>query len=323
MSQSPASYQPALHRYALAVASATGLLLFVGGLVTSTGSGLAVPDWPLSFGQVFPPMKGGVLFEHGHRMVAATVGLLTVILAAWLWRSESRAWVRRLGALALTAVIVQGVLGGLTVRLRLPVAVSAAHAGVAELFFCLTGTLALVTSRSWLVPEEPTPDSGRPSLRALSAVTVGAAYLQILVGALVRHTGAGLAIPDFPLSFGRLVPPFTNELVLYQFAHRAGAALVALLVIWTASRTLRQHGHRPSLARPALLLLLLLAWQIYLGAVVIWTRRAVIPTTTHVLSGALLLVTSLVLALRAHRLLEAPAAAPEASPAPAAPAPVA
>ncbi len=321
MSRPPAPYRPALHRYALAVASATGALLFVGGLVTSTGSGLAVPDWPLSFGQVFPPLRGGVLFEHGHRMVAATVGLLTVILAAWLWRSESRAWVRRLGALALAAVIVQGVLGGLTVRLRLPVAVSVAHAGIAELFFCLTGTLALVTSRSWLLPEEPTPDSGPPSLRALSVVTVAVVYLQILVGALVRHTGAGLAIPDFPLSFGRLVPPLGDDLVLYQFAHRVGAVLVALMVIWTASRTLRQHGHRPSLARPALLLLLLLAWQVYLGAVVIWTRKAVVPTTTHLLSGALLLVTSLVLALRSQRLLVAHGAAREA--APAAPAPVA
>jgi cytochrome c oxidase assembly protein subunit 15 len=301
-------YARGLHRYATAVAAATGVLLFVGGLVTSTGSGLAVPDWPLSFGQVFPRMQGGVLFEHGHRMVAATVGALTVILAVWLWRVEPRRWVRRLGGLALLAVLLQGTLGGLTVLLRLPVAVSVAHAGVAEIFFCLTSTIALVTSRGWLAAPDPSEDRGRPSLATLSVATVAIIYLQVLAGALVRHTGAGLAIPDFPLGFGRLVPPLSSALVLYQFAHRVGAALVTVGVLWTATRALRRHGDRPALARPALLLLALLAWQIYLGATVIWTRKAVVPTTTHLLSGALLLVTSLVLAIRARRLLRSPLA---------------
>lgn len=303
----PAGYARGLHRYATAVAAATGALLFVGGLVTSTGSGLAVPDWPLSFGQVFPRMRGGVLFEHGHRMVAGAVGLLTVVLAVWLWRAEPRRWVRRLGAYALLAVVLQGTLGGLTVLLRLPVAVSVAHAGVAEIFFCLTSTIALVTSRGWLAAPEPIPDREHPSLRSLSLATVVVIYVQVLVGALVRHSGAGLAIPDFPLNFGRLVPPFSSDLVLYQFAHRLGAGLVSVCVIWTAGRVLRRHGSRPVLARPALLLLALLAWQIYLGAAVIWTRKAVVPTTTHLLSGALLLVTALVLALRARRFCDVPA----------------
>ena len=306
----PAGYARGLHRFAVTVAAATGALLFVGGLVTSTGSGLAVPDWPLSFGQVFPQMRGGVLFEHGHRMVASAVGLLTVVLAAWLWRAEPRRWVRRLGVGALLAVLLQGALGGLTVLLKLPVAVSVAHAGVAEIFFCLTSTIALVTSRGWLIAPEPARDRERPSLRSLSLVTVVVIYLQVLVGALVRHSGAGLAIPDFPLSFGRLVPPLSSELVLYQFAHRLGATLVSVCVVWTASRVLRRHGHRSELTRPALLLLVLLAWQIFLGAAVIWSRKAVVPTTTHLLSGALLLVTALVLALRARRLYVAPSVAP-------------
>jgi cytochrome c oxidase assembly protein subunit 15 len=303
----PQGYAPGLHRYATAVAAATAVLLFVGGLVTSTGSGLAVPDWPLSFGQVFPRMRGGVLFEHGHRMVAATVGLLTVILAAWLWRAEGRRWVRRLGALALVAVILQGALGGLTVLLKLPVGVSVAHAGVAEIFFCLTVTIALVTSRGWLAGPAPLPDRVHRSLRGLSLATVAVVYVQVLLGALVRHTGAGLAIPDFPLSFGRLVPPLSSDLVLFQFAHRVGAALVSGCVIWTAGHVLRRHRDRPALARPALLLLALLAWQIYLGAAIIWTRKAVVPTTTHVVSGALLLVTALVLALRVRHHGAAPA----------------
>ena len=299
----PAAYRPALHRYAIVVAVATAVLLFVGGLVTSTGSALSVPDWPLSFGKIFPRMTGGVLFEHGHRMVAAVVGLLTVVLTVWLWRAEPRRWVRWLGASALAAVVVQGVLGGITVLLKLPVAVAVAHAGLAEIFFCVTASIALVTSASWLDAPAPIPDAGRPSLRTLSLATVGLVYLQVLAGALVRHTGAGLAIPDFPLAFGRIWPPGASGLVAYQLLHRAGAAVVAAAVIWTVVVTMRRHGGVPALRRPALALALLLAWQIYLGAAIIWTRRAVVPTTTHVLSGASVLVASLVLALRAGRLL--------------------
>ena len=304
----PAGYRPALHRYAVAVACATATLLFIGGLVTSTGSALSVPDWPLSFGKVFPPMTGGVLFEHGHRIVAAAVGLLTIVLAVWLWRAEPRRWVRRLGAAALAAVVLQGVLGGITVLLKLPVAVAVAHAGLAEIFFCLTAAIALVTSPGWLEAGEPAADAGWPPLRALSAATVAVIYLQVLAGALVRHSGAGLAIPDFPLAFGRLWPSAMSAPVAYQLVHRAGALLVTGMVLWTVVTVLRRHADLPALRRPATLQLLLLAFQIYLGAAIIWTRRAVVPATTHVLSGALVLVTSLVLALRARRLL-APQAA--------------
>jgi cytochrome c oxidase assembly protein subunit 15 len=312
--------RPSLHRYAVAVAVATGLLVFVGGLVTSTGSALAVPDWPLSFGKLFPRMTGGVLFEHGHRMVAATVGLLTIGLAIWLWRAETRRWVRWLGVAALATVVLQGVLGGLTVLLRLPVAVAVSHAGLAEVFFCLTVTIALVTSPGWLAAPHPDRDAGAPPLRTLSVVTVAVVYVQILIGALVRHTGSGLAIPDFPLAFGHLWPPAITRPIAYQLAHRLGALAVSVSVLWTAWAALRRHGGRAALRRPALLLVLLLAWQIYLGAAIIWTRRAVMPTTTHVVSGALILVTSLVLALRSHRFLvrrgeaeAAPATAPTAS----------
>jgi len=316
------AYRPALHRYALAVTAATAALLFIGGLVTSTGSALAVPDWPLSFGKVFPPMTGGVLFEHGHRMVAAGVGLLTVVLAVWLWRAEVRRSVRWLGIAALAAVVLQGVLGGVTVLLKLPVPVAMAHAGLAEIFFCLTAAIALVTSSSWLEAPAPGADAGRPPLRTLSAVTVGVVFIQVLAGALVRHTGAGLVIPDFPLAFGRLWPSVTSGPVAYQMLHRVGAVVVAALVIWTIAVTMRRHGDVPGLRRPALALALLLAWQLYLGAAIIWTRRAVVPTTTHVLSGALVLVTSLVLALRARRLLApAPASSGEQPDAPSRPPP--
>src|SRR5689334_15853122 len=122
----------ALHRFALVTSFCTLFLLVAGALVTSTGSGLAVPDWPLSFGQIFPPMKGGVFFEHGHRMIAASVGLLTTALAFLLWRFETRPSVRKLGLIAAGLVVVQGLFGGMTVLLRLPVAVSVAHACIAQ-----------------------------------------------------------------------------------------------------------------------------------------------------------------------------------------------
>ncbi|MGZ7042720.1 MAG: COX15/CtaA family protein, partial [Thermoanaerobaculia bacterium] len=131
-----------LRRFTKLVAASTLFLIFAGAMVTSTGSGLAVPDWPLSYGMLMPPMIGGIFYEHGHRMIAATVGLLTVIQALWLWRREPKRRVRMLGFLAVGAVIAQGVLGGLTVIFLLPHAISVAHAGLAEIFFCLNVSIA-------------------------------------------------------------------------------------------------------------------------------------------------------------------------------------
>ena len=140
-----------LHRYAKLVSAATVLLIVAGGLVTSTGSGLAVPDWPTSYGwNMFTfPMKhmvGGIFYEHGHRLIASGVGFLTIILAVWIWRAEPRRWMRNLGFVALGAVCLQGLLGGITVLWFLPTAVSTAHAGLAQIFFCLTIAISLFTS---------------------------------------------------------------------------------------------------------------------------------------------------------------------------------
>jgi cytochrome c oxidase assembly protein subunit 15 len=298
-----AEYNPWMHRYAVFVACATLVLIYVGGLVTSTGSGLAVPDWPLSFGQFFPPMVGGVLYEHGHRLYAATIGLLTIALAVWLSLREPRQWVRRMGWLALLAVVCQGLLGGLTVLLRLPDAVSIGHAAVAEIFFCLTAAIALVTSRGWLAEGPRLPDTGSPPLRLLAGLTTGVIYCQILLGALVRHTESGLAIMDFPLAYGRLIPPFHTHQVAIHFAHRVGALVAATFVIWLVSATLRRYRAEGSLRRPAVVLALALAVQIYLGAETVWSSRATIPTTLHVAGGAFTLATSLLLALSARRIL--------------------
>ena len=308
MTESPAGPPRGLHRYAVCVAAATFLLVIAGGLVTSTGSGLAVPDWPLSFGQVFPRMEGGVLFEHGHRLIASTVGLLTVILAIWTWRADPRPWVKKLGLCLVGVVILQGVLGGVTVLLRLPDAVSVAHAGLAQVFFALTCVLATVTSPRFVGAPQIGRDAGTPATRSLVLYTAAAIYAQILLGAIVRHTGAALAIPDFPLSFGKLVPPFNTSLVLWNYLHRVGALVVSLMIGWTTVRMLREHGRAAYLLRPALALFALLCWQIFLGALTIWTRRAVTPTTAHVATGALIFVTSVVLAVRAQRVLGEPEA---------------
>ncbi len=143
-----------LHLYAVLVALSTAVLIFAGGLVTSTGSGLSVPDWPTTYGWfmfTFPleKMVGGIRFEHTHRLIASTVGFLILVLAVWLRLAEPRQWVRRLGYIALGAVVTQGILGGITVLWFLPDPISIAHASLAQLVFCLTIAIALTTSPGW------------------------------------------------------------------------------------------------------------------------------------------------------------------------------
>jgi cytochrome c oxidase assembly protein subunit 15 len=299
----PGSASSGLHRLAVVTAGATFVLLFLGGLVTTTGSGLAVPDWPLSFGQVFPPMVGGVLFEHGHRLAASAVGCLTIVLSMWTVTADSRPGVRALGLGTLLAVVLQGVLGGVTVLYKLPLAVSVTHACLAQTFFCLTVTLAVVTGRGWreLRPTERA-DAHLP-LPTLAAVTTTLVFGQVILGAFMRHMGAGLAIPDFPLAFGRLLPPLATPLITVHFAHRVGALVVSVAVAWMVVRVLRQHAGEGALRRPALLAACLVIAQVTLGAVTIWSRRAVVPTTTHLVVGAALLATTLTLTLRAGRLI--------------------
>jgi cytochrome c oxidase assembly protein subunit 15 len=290
----------ALHAFALLLASATLVLIFIGGLVTSTGSGLAVPDWPLSFGQFFPRMVGGVFYEHGHRMVAATVGALTVCLAVWTLLVPTPRLVRRLAFAAVGTVIAQGLLGGLTVIFLLPPAVSVAHACLAQAFLCLTVALAVVTHPDWTPASSAPADRGYATLTLATAATV---YGQLILGAVMRHTGAGLAIPDFPLAFGRIVPPFESAAIVIHFLHRLGALAVTSMIVGTAVRTFRTHAAEAALTRPALGALVLVALQITLGALTIWTQKAVLPTTAHVACGAAILGTTVLLALRARRAL--------------------
>jgi heme a synthase len=295
-----------LHRYAKFVAACTVLLIVAGGLVTSTGSGLSVPDWPTSYGWsmfTFPlrNMVGGIFYEHGHRLIASSVGVFTVVLAAWIWLVERRRWVRMLGLAALGAVVLQGVLGGITVLFFLPTAISTAHAGLAQLFFCLTVAIALVTSPRW----DTRPNDGwvdDTTLRGLTVVTTLLIYIQILVGATMRHSDAGLAIPDFPLVFGGIVPTHWTPQIAIHYAHRIGALIVFSAIAATSAHVWYHHGKRGELRRPATLLAALVLLQIALGGSIIWTEKNVAVNTAHVITGALVLATSLVLALSAYRL---------------------
>jgi len=297
--------------FAALVAASTALLIFAGGLVTSTGSGLSGPDWPNTYGWfmwAFPisKMVGGIFYEHLHRLVASTVGFLIVVLAIWLAREEPRRWVRRLGYIALAAVMTQGVLGGITVLWYLPDAISIAHASLAQIVFCLTTTIALVTSAGWqrgyVEARAPRPESRRDvTLERIAVVTTAAIYVQIVIGATMRHTGAGLAIPDFPLAFGHLIPPQWDSKIAIHFAHRVGALTVTLLILATIGHVLFHHRRRAELQRPAILLLVLLAVQITLGALTVLSQKQFIINSLHVVNGALVLVTSLVLTLRVHR----------------------
>jgi cytochrome c oxidase assembly protein subunit 15 len=291
--------------FAALVAASTALLIFAGGLVTSTGSGLSVPDWPNTYGWFmwsFPlsKMVGGIFYEHAHRLIASTVGFLIVVLAIWLHRAEPRRWVRRLGYLALAAVITQGVLGGITVLWYLPDPISIAHASLAQIVFCLTVSIALATSPGWRsgYGNQRLSDA---ILRRITVITTAAVYIQIVIGATMRHTGAGLAIPDFPLAFGHLIPPMWDAKIAIHFAHRMGALTVATLVLATVGHVLYHHGRRRELRAPAILLLLLVTSQITLGALTVLSGKQFVINSLHVVNGALVLVTSLILTLRVYR----------------------
>jgi cytochrome c oxidase assembly protein subunit 15 len=296
-----------LHRFATFVAACTVLLVLAGSLVTSTDSGLSVPDWPTTYGWnmfTFPPSKwvGGIFYEHGHRLIASTVGFLTIILAAWIWKSDPRRWMRRLGFGALGAVILQGLLGGLTVLFFLPTAISTAHAGLAEIFFCMTVAIALFTSSTWIGTTRRSVSAVDDALlRRVATATTVLIYIQILLGATMRHSDAGLAIPDFPLMFGRLIPDHWDPQIAIHFAHRVGALVASVAILATAGHIWFHHPRVTLLTRPATLIVMLTVVQVTLGASTVLTRRDVWINSAHVVCGALVLTTSLVITLRSWR----------------------
>ena len=290
--QNSTPYNALHHRFTVVAAGCVLLLIVAGALVTSTDSGLSVPDWPTSFGSFYrlPPMTGGVKFEHGHRMLAEFIGLLTIGVAVFTQKVDRRRWMRILGWSALGTVIAQGILGGLTVLFYLPPAISTAHATLGQTFFCLMVSIAFFTSRSWVQePDAVVSPSARPRLTTLSLFTVAAIWMQLIMGAAFRHSGI------------RLLP------------HIVGAVVVFCLVSTLTLLTIKRHRATPQLARPAVILLTLLLGQISLGLAsyvtrVMWSTGAPAPlasmivcTVAHVACGALVLVTTLILTIQIHR----------------------
>ncbi|MEK8023902.1 MAG: COX15/CtaA family protein [Candidatus Hydrogenedentota bacterium] len=317
---SPGHHAPApwRRRFAVLTACATLLLIFAGSLVTSTGSALAVPDWPLAYGMLFPPMVGGVFYEHGHRIIASLVGFLTLILAVWFARTENRSWVRKCGWLALGAVIVQGLFGGMTVLFMQMQPLSIIHGVLAQSFFMLT--ILLAHSQSNVSRQTPTSATPASALRKLSFAAMAVIYIQLILGAVMRHTSSGLAIPDFPTMGGSWIPLFDDAMlktistlrfeanidppsvslaqVAIHFAHRAGAVLVSLVVIAFLLRTRGIPDLPRSIRRDVNLLGVLLAAQVILGAFTIWSVRQPFVASFHVLTGATMLGLSTLLYLR-------------------------
>jgi heme a synthase len=284
-----------LHRYSVLLAVCTLFLVVAGASVTSKEAGLSVPDWPLSYGQVMPQMTGGVFFEHGHRMVATLVGFMTIILAVWLALVETRSWMKKMGFAALAAVIVQGLLGGLTVKLMLPPAVSISHACLAQLFFSTTVAIALFTSKNWLQGPEIVEDHGWPSLRSLAILTPAMVLIQIALGAAFRHRAIGV------------------------LAHVLFSMVVTLAVLFTATFVMHQFpGHR-ALSTAAKALLGVTFLQVMLGVAAYYTRlqaaqeplAMVLTTVAHVATGGLTMAASVILSIqilrnvRAHGTLHA------------------
>lgn len=292
-----------LRRFTKLVAVCTLFLIFAGAMVTSTDSGLAVPDWPNTYGWFmfsFPlsKMVGGIFYEHGHRLIASTVGFLCIIQALWLQFREPKKFVRRLGWISLGAVVVQGILGGITVRLLLPKPVSISHAALAEIFFCINVAIAFFTSR-WYESLSKVEKGDAPVRMAWGLTAL--VFLQIFAGAVMRHLGAGLAIPDFPLSFGRIVPDFVSTEIVSAYVHRVGGFIVAAAVVAMAVRLLRYERNHP-LRGLAQLLLVTVSAQILLGGYVIWSGKQPHITSMHVVLGASILALSLILTLSARTL---------------------
>lgn len=300
------------HRLVLTTLLFTYALLIIGGLVHPTGSSLACPDWPLCYGQVFPAMQGGVAYEHGHRLLAAWIGLLTLALALILWRlGREEPALRRWGLVALVAVNLQAILGGVTVLLRLPLLVSVGHFAISMLFFVLLIFLALRTRAPKTTNSVNVATSA--SNRRWASVALVAVYGQLLLGAFTRHTKAGLACGnDVLLCANQLWPHW--HLGQIQMVHRVVGLLIIALLFFVSRKLL----HAPVLAdrREARWALHLAPWlavvQIAFGLWTVATAVGVLSVSAHLAIGAALLaMTSLVaFELRPARLELSPAPAP-------------
>lgn len=307
-------------------------LIFLGGQVKSHEAGLSVPDWPLTYGQnpiTYPisDWTGGIFHEHLHRLVAGTAAMLTLTLCLWMFLVVSPRWLRWLSAAAVVTVLLQALLGGLTVWYQLPVWISSSHATLAQTYLLMNVIMAysLSIEYSQRRAQRGTLTSDRAAFQRV-LVLIGLIYVQLLLGAVMRHTESGLAIPDFPKTAGSWVPSFSEERLAWvndwrfeksvetgtdlppvvagqmhiHFAHRVGAVVVTAYLLWLAAWLYKRRDQYPYAARTVPWLCLLVLVQFSLGATVIWTSRIPLITSFHVVTGAALLALSTLVALRAY-----------------------
>lgn len=285
-----ATYHPGVNKFALFVVVWATMLLTAGALVTSEDAALAVPDWPLSYGTLNPPMVGGIAFEHSHRLIAAALGLLVIVLATLLWRYDERPSIRYLGLAALGGVIFQGILGGLTVLKLLHYWLPVMHAVTAELVFALLVSIAFFTSRWWMQNLPQYQDIGQPSIHAIVTLNAFVIFLQVLAGAAFRHRYLSLK------------------------PHVFGAPIVLGMVIWTAAVLRRRFPQVSEISRARIWLHSIVGLQILLGVTAFWTRIAsaddpqpmppvVIATVVHTVVGAMLFAASIITVLLCYRLV--------------------
>jgi cytochrome c oxidase assembly protein subunit 15 len=277
-----------LHRFALLLAFWTLLLVVAGGLVTSNDAGLSVPDWPLSYGKLMPKMEGGIFYEHGHRMVATIDGMLMVAMCIWLWMKEDRRWMKWLGTLAVIAVILQGVLGGLTALYLLPPAISVSHACLAQLYFSTTCAMALFTSREWLAGAHEITEKPDEPIRSLALLVPLCVLGQLALGAAARHKALG------------------------TIWHICGSSIVTGVVLWFAVRILLNYSDHLALRKSALALLAFTFLQVFLGIAAYMSRIATVDapqpmpimilfTVLHVATGALTMAAGVLAAIEVYR----------------------
>jgi cytochrome c oxidase assembly protein subunit 15 len=295
-SAQPAVHNRAYHRFTIFLCSCTFLLIVAGALVTSNDAGLAVPDWPTSFGSFYkiPPMVGGIKYEHGHRMLAEFVGLLTIILAVWTQRKDSRSWMRKLGWFMLVLVIIQGVLGGLTVKMLLPWYVSTAHAMVAQTFFSLTLLMIIFSGRRWIESEHTIAlqaDASALSFRTMAILATLSVYMQLFLGGAFRHGG------------------------MHFLPHLIGAGIATIILLWTSIRGVVNFPVIKPIRGASIAIIALVVLQLILGfgayiTRVEWGKDAVQPqgsmvatTVAHVAVGALLLAHCFLLMVQSFRYL--------------------
>lgn len=311
--------------FSKALVFCTLLLILAGSFVTSTGSGLSVPDWPSTYGQfmfAFPlkDMVGGIFYEHGHRMIATVVGFLTLVMAIVLAFTQEVRWLRNLGLLALAAVVAQGLLGGLTVLFFLPTPVSVAHAMLAQTFFCITMVIAysLSKERRFRSLNSNDIETCHRSVVRKGIVFTLSVYVQLLMGAIMRHTQSGLAIPDFPTMGGRWLPMMDESMlawinawrfeqlmdpvgltnVWFHLMHRFGAVMVVVCFLVLFVSIIRHKSVRTRLLPLALVILGLVVLQVTLGVMTVLSMKQMWFTSFHVMTGALILAFSVLLLLR-------------------------